>query len=188
MIKNSLLRYMKDTEKPHAPLHHASYSSLKPKVKPILREHRSTDKKRMKQIEIKSEVYPHLQLDARQKNSCYLTFIRKHKNEPKKEQLDIVTIIRISESSSRSRSYEDINLNILDCSNEELMIMSSQMLEKFGLAQPCGKFVLGRLIKEIHLGYNNVSYHNFAHGFSLMHMFYHLAKMDKKFKCLFTKE
>lgn len=31
-------------------------------------------------------------------------------------------------------------------------------------------------------------YHNFAHGFSLMHMFYHMTKMDRKFRTLFSKE
>jgi hypothetical protein len=41
---------------------------------------------------------------------------------------------------------------------------------KFGLVELSGKFALNKLIREVEAGYNTISYHNFSHGFSLMHV------------------
>lgn len=54
------------------------------------------------------------------------------------------------------------------------MEISAEILGKYGIGEIGGKFMLVRVIREIFYGYNYVSYHNFSHAFSLMHVQYGL--------------
>lgn len=71
-------------------------------------------------------------------------------------------------------SYDDINFKILAHTNEQLIAIGGEIIAKFGLAEISGKYALIKLIREIASGYNTVSYHNFSHAFSLMHVLLHI--------------
>lgn len=67
----------------------------------------------------------------------------------------------------------------LNCTRKQLCGVSVRIvLELKGFVGKIGETAIKGLIEEICLNYNNVSYHNFTHGFSLMQVIFCLYFRD----------
>lgn len=78
MFKNSSSRNSYENKKIIDSLYRPSYSSLKPTIKPLLlRNHKSSEKRFNRGKENINDGNKQLELDARQKNNCFISFMKK---------------------------------------------------------------------------------------------------------------
>lgn len=105
-------------------------------------------------------------------HSNYRSFLWKWHKNPKYPLPYSFKIIQISNRSEipPGNDYEKLNFPILSYSGKQLNSLAVQIITSHQFDTICNSELVTELVSEICAKYNIVSYHNFSHGFSLMHV------------------